>query len=236
MKLGGMMSELPITYRFTDERGNTTVFFLSLDADTFELSGLLTGITPEWSRLSFSQCPHCPLKPDTCPYCPLALNLVGIVTSFEYLISYDEMNVEVETPERTVKRQTTTQKAISSLMGLVSATSGCPYTAFFRPMARFHLALASEEETVYRAVSMYLLGQYYVQRAGGSADVSLDGLKKIYDDIQILNTSMAARLRAASDSDSSINAIVLLDIYARAFPLLLDDYLEKFRPYFAMYL
>jgi hypothetical protein len=32
-----------------------------------------------------------------------------------------------------------------------------------KPMARFHLPLASEEETIYRATTMYLLAQYFLR-------------------------------------------------------------------------
>jgi hypothetical protein len=42
------------------------------------------------------------------------------------------------------------------------ATSGCRYTAYFKPMARFHLPFANEEETAYRAISMYLLSQRFL--------------------------------------------------------------------------
>ena len=58
------------------------------------------------------------------------------------------------------------------------ATSGCPHMDFFKPMARFHLPLANAEETVYRATSMYLLAQYFLQREGKEADMELEGLKK----------------------------------------------------------
>jgi hypothetical protein len=111
-------------------------------------------------------------------------------------------------------------------MGLLIATSGCPHTEYFKPMARFHLPLASRDETDYRAASTYLLAQYFIQREGREADFQLEGLKKIYDNIQQVNHSVAERLRAASKADSPVNAIVILDTYARAVPFMLEDSLD----------
>ena len=48
---------------------------------------------------------------------------------------------------------------MSSVLGLIMATAGCPWTDRFRPMARFHLPFASEAETVYRSVCMFLLAR-----------------------------------------------------------------------------
>ncbi len=55
--------------------------------------------------------------------------------------------------------ETTAQQAMSSVLGLIMATAGCPWTDRLRPMARFHLPFASEAETVYRSVCMFLLAR-----------------------------------------------------------------------------
>lgn len=46
----------------------------------------------------------------------------------------------------------------------------------------------------------------------------------------------AERLRAASRTDASVNAIILLDTYAKAVPMVIDADLEELRPLFAPYL
>jgi hypothetical protein len=122
------------------------------------------------------------------------------------------------------------------MMGLINAASGCPKLAFFKPMARFHLPLASQDETIYRAVSTYLLAQYFVRKAGGAADLDLHGLQQIYTDIQSINVSMARRLREASKTDSAVNALVILDMYAQIVPELIENSLVKLRPIFSVYL
>jgi hypothetical protein len=82
-------------------------------------------------------------------------------------------------------------------------------------MARFHLPLASTEETVYRATSMFLLAQYFAYR---------------------VNRAMAERLRSASEQDAAVNAIVILDLLAKALPDAILDSLTEVRHLFSSYL
>ena len=122
------------------------------------------------------------------------------------------------------------------MMGLVIATSGCPHAAFFKPMARFHLPLASKVETIFRATSMYLLAQYFLKNAGKCADFELEGLSQIYANMQIINMAVAERLRAATKTDSSVNAIVILDCYAKSLPFAIEKSLEDVRYLFSPFL
>ena len=140
------------------------------------------------------------------------------------------------TEQRHISQQTTAQLGLSSLIGLVIATSGCPHTVFFKPMARFHLSLANREETAYRVTSMYLLAQYFMKKEGKQADFSLQGLKQIYENVQQVNRAIAERLRAASEADSVLNAIVILDTYAQTIPCMIEDSLDIIRDLFSPYL
>jgi hypothetical protein len=144
--------------------------------------------------------------------------------------------VDVITAERRISQQTNAQTGISSLMGLVIATSGCPHAAFFKPMARFHLPLASREETIFRATSMYLLAQYFLKKEGKSADFELEGLSGIYANMQIINMAVVKRLRAATQTDSSVNALVILDCYAKFLPFAIEKSLEDVRYLFSPFL
>lgn len=121
-------------------------------------------------------------------------------------------------------------------MGLVIAASGCPHTAFFGPMARFHLPLASEDETTYRAASMYLMAQYFLKKEGHEADLDLKGLTEIYRNIQVVNAYVVKRLRTATKKDSSLNAIVLLDMYAKTLSYAIEESLEGLRYLFSPFL
>jgi hypothetical protein len=142
----------------------------------------------------------------------------------------------VETQERTVSRDTVAQQAMRSLMGLLMATSGCPHTAYFKPMARYHLPMSSGQETLYRAAAMYQLAQYFISKAGGTADYTLEGLRAIYRKVEVLNAHMADRIREVIHQDAAVNAIVVLDVFAKNAFVELDDQLGQLEPLFAPYL
>lgn len=230
------MSILSIRYEFMFEDGKQEAFEVHLDADTLLPAGDPPEDLPEWTRLAFEQCPNCSLAEQTHLRCPAAVQLVELVNGFGDIVSYETVKIQVVTRERTVIQRTTAQKAISSLMGLVMATSGCPRTAYFRPMARFHLPLASEDETLYRAASMYLLAQYFRRQAGREADLELRGLTDIYENLETLNVAVAKRLLAAIHEDATVNAVVILDFLAKNWFFSMEDRLEEIQGLFAAYL
>lgn len=221
------MQMLDIQYRFFFADGREESIEIKLDRQSLEPCAEEQSRLPEWSRLEFHQCSNCPLTAQTHPFCPLAAKLVKLAAVCNDALSHDEVRIEVTTPERTVTKHTTAQRAISSLMGLIMATSGCPHMEFFKPMARFHLPLATEEETIYRAAATYLLAQYFRHQRGLRPDLELDGLKKIYREIHTLNIAMASRLRAISDKDATVNAMILLDLFAKTLPYSIEDSLEE---------
>ncbi len=225
-----------ITYRLSFADGAHHEVAVELDARSLALRNRPPAEPPEWTELGCEQCSNCPLAEDQHPYCPLALSLVDLVQLCKDVASYEEMEVEVETPERTTRASTTVQRGVASLMGLVIATSGCPHTTFFRPMARFHLPLASEEETIYRATSTYLLAQYFRRRRGAPFDLDLQGLVDAYRRIHVVNTHVAKRLWQAVNKDSSLNALILLDLFSKAMPDTIEDSLEEIRYLFEPFL
>lgn len=229
------MVSVAFRYRFRFARGEEAVYDLAIDAENMVLTLPPDHPLPSWTALEFRQCPHCPLRPSDSPSCPLAAGLADLVTTCTSVLSHDKVSVEVTTPERVITLDTTAQRAIGSLMGLLIPCSGCPRTAWFRPMARFHLPCATEEETIYRASSMYLLAQYFVAREGRETDPTLAGLSQIYRDIHYVNRAMADRVRYATAKDATVNAVVLLDLFAKAIPFAIDDSLAELRPLFRPY-
>ena len=173
------MEKINIQYVFRLQGDRQEVVNLYLDAQTLHLVDDTMEKLPSWTNLNFHQCPNCPLTIQTHPHCPVASHLVNLLTICKSLLSYESIHVDVVTPDRVISKDTTAQKGISSLMGLIMATSGCPHTSFFKPMARFHLPFASEEETIYRAASMYLLAQYFIRQQGEKSDLELEGISKI---------------------------------------------------------
>lgn len=231
-----IMSIIRIRYCFKFGRNLQQVFDLKFDEDTLCIMDNTPEVLPFWTELDFHQCPNCPLDKKEHPHCPFAKNLINIVNRFDSLFSYNETHMVVTTKDRMISQITTIQRAVGSLMGLVSATCGCPHTEFFKPMARFHLPLANGPETIYRAASMYLLSQYFRNKDGKSVDLDLSGLQDIYKNIQTVNYTIANRLRVASKTDSVLNAIVELDVYAQTLNFVIDDSLQELRKYFDPYL
>jgi hypothetical protein len=230
------METITISYWFSFGKGSMEIFDIQLDADSLELQGNIPDTLPDWTNLDFRQCPNCPLDVEKHPSCPMAANLVNIVNRFDSLLSYHETHLIVTTKERVISQDTTVQRGVGSLMGLIIATCGCPYTVYFKPMARFHLPLANDQETIYRAASMYLLAQYFLKKEGKDVDFDLKGLAEIYHNIQLVNYTIAQRLRTAAKTDSVINALVELDIFAQTLSLVIEDSLEDLHPLFAPYL
>jgi hypothetical protein len=241
MRLEGYhkMELITIRYSFIFGEGPNAgeeVFDLHLDAENLQLQDNIPKELPDWTKLDFYQCSNCPLNVQTYTYCPMAANVVNIVNKFDSLLSYNEIHLVVTTKERRISQLTTIQRGVGSLMGLVIATCGCPHSVFFKPMARFHLPLANNEETIYRAASMYLLAQYFLKKKGKEVDWELKGLEEIYTNIQIVNFTFAERLRAATKTDSVLNALVELDIYAQTLSLVIEESLEEIRFLFKSYL
>lgn len=231
-----VMPTREIEYVFTLPDGSREVFLIRLDEQTLDLDQPQPIHLPGWTDLRSHQCPNCPLDPATHERCPLAACLVSIVHRLDGLLSWDLVRIEVVTPERTITEQTSAQRGIAALLGLINAVSGCPHLAFFRPMARTHLPFASRDETIYRAASMYLLAQYLRAESGQTADFTLAGLQEIYRDVQTVNAAMVQRLRFATTTDYMVNAVVFLDLYAMAVQQTIADSLGGIRHWFKPYL
>ncbi len=175
--------------------------------------------TAAWAELENEKCVNCPLNSETHQFCPIALNLVNILPKFKDIYSYEQTTVTVNTPDRSYSAKTTLQRGLGSMLGIYMVSSGCPIMAKLKPMVRYHLPFASIEETVFRAASTYLLGQYFKHKKGEKADWSLENLSLIYEEVQKVNMAMAERLRSIPAKDANINALIVLDIFAKEMPM-----------------
>ena len=151
-----------ITYVFRLESGAEHRF------DVDPNRPVATGDLPDWTLLDTHKCGNCPLASAPGARCPAAADLVPIVAQFSALASIDSVDVRVVRSQYEVHKHTDTQTALSALMGLILATSGCPILSRMRPLAHMHLPFPTETEAVYRVVSMHLLGCYL---AGTPADL-----------------------------------------------------------------
>lgn len=219
--------QLFFNYLFSFSTHQQVRLDIKLDAKDLSYRPPQLATPPDWTRLENDQCKNCRLKPEDSPHCPIALNLANIIPHFREYVSYDRVHVLVETRERTYEKETSVQQALGSLLGIIMVTSGCPTMHVLTPMVRFHLPFASIEETIFRSVSSYLLGQYFRLHNGLQPDWELSGLLHSYEDIQVLNVGMTNRLRKVSDTDANANAVIVLDVFAKELPFSIFESLKK---------
>jgi hypothetical protein len=230
------MAARRISYRFSADDGSARTFVVDLDEAGLARPPSAERSLPEWTRLDCHQCPDCPLAGSAATRCPMAVALADVQDFADRFDSFNVLTVTVVMPERESHTVVSAQRALSSLMGLLIGTSACPEVAWLRPMAHFHLPMASEEETIYRATSMYLLAQYFRHKAGAEPDLSLQGLQRRYRRLHQINMAMAERLRGALEKDASVNAVILLDMFAQAMPYSVDGSVTELEYLFRAYL
>jgi len=140
----------------------------------------------------------------------------------------------VITGDRLYSKKTTVQRALGSLLGVYMAARGCPSMERLKPMVRFHLPFATAEETVFRSVGAYLLGQYFLKKQGKQADLDLVELAGFYKGIQMVNRGITERLRGVG-KDAVNNAVICLDMFAKELPYAVEDSLEELKGLFSVY-
>ena len=218
-----------IRYCFDLPDGSQRSLDFTFDAADFRLNNPPPAAPPFWTELKFNQCANCPLDSAEHPHCPAALQMASAIEPLNALVSFDTVGVTVTQAERAIHALTTAQQAMSSVLGLIMATAGCPWTARFRPMARFHLPFATEIETVYRSVSMFLLAR---EMAGDVDGRGFAALETLYRNLHVVNRDMSRRLGAATRADPARNAMALLDAYTTLLPAALESSLAELKPLF----
>jgi hypothetical protein len=218
-----------IGYRFDLPDGSQKSLEFHFRAEDFRLANPPPAAPPFWTELEFNRCANCPLRAAEHPHCPAALQMAAAIEPLSALVSFDTVGVTVTQAERVIYAETSAQHAMSSVLGLIMATAGCPWTDRFRPMARFHLPFASEVETVYRSVCMFLLAR---ELADARDQHGFSTLEILYENLHVVNRDMSRRLGAATRADPARNAMALLDAYTTLLPAALESSLEELKPLF----
>ncbi len=182
---------------------------------------------PAWTHLTQNQCPHCPHAGS---HCPPAVDLQAVVDAFTEILSHHTAQITVRTPQRTVSAQANVQAGLASLFGLIMASSACPILKPMRGLARMHLPFQSLEESSFRMIGAYLLGELCRHREGGQADWSLASLREYFDDVLQLNATFRERIGEAAARDSTLNAVGTLATQALWVQMSLDEILEELKP------
>ncbi len=225
-------TEKSYIYNFIFADGSRKHFHIALD-QTAHYRNTGKGTGPEWTLLSHNRCSHCLLPENEASHCPIAVNIADLVTAFQDIASYGNCTVSCVSADRIVSKETIVQDGLSSIMGIIMATSGCPSLDILRPMAWFHLPFASVDESLFRSASTYLLRQYFHAQDGQFSDFSLDRIKEHYLNIEGVNHGMLERIRHATVLDADRNAIVVLNSLAQILSMEVDENMETLRPLFS---
>ncbi|MFN4112194.1 MAG: DUF6901 family protein [Ignavibacteria bacterium] len=208
-------------FTFSNDTGKTITAIV--DRKTLSIIEPHHRYFPEWAKLGNFKCPHCPLSEQEHEYCPLALNLQTILSEFSDKNSFEIVEVMVETPARNYHKKTSLQQGVSSLLGILMVTSGCPVMGKLKPLLYFHLPFASIDETEVRALSLYLLAQYVKMIKGHVPDWEMNNLKKIYEDVRILNHHVSKKIVHLSSKDANINSLIVLNNFAEFVTIILGE-------------
>ena len=219
-----------IEYNFTLDDGKVLNYWIDFDRPRDHI--LNQTDYPAWTQLEFHQCPNCPLHTKEYSHCPPAIDAHEILQGFADVISCNEVDIHVKTPEREYFKRTDAQTGLRAIIGFVMASSACPILSKMRGMAYFHLPFASMDETVFRVTSSYLLHQYYQHKKTGEFDLDFAGLKEQFKETQTVNYNFLERIRAASEADSNLNVLATLFTISSMLSLSLDRHLREIEKYF----
>lgn len=219
-----------ISYIFTFSDGREERIVLTLDPTSGDIvypdKDSAAQPPPDWAILGYKQCQHCPLQQDEVTYCPIARNIAHLFADKNTGTSYEAVSLRVEMGARSYLFETTAQRALSSLFGLICALSPCPHTQPLKPLGVMHLPLASDIETLMRISSLFLLRSYLAHQDNPALPIDLSEMQSTYQNLAQLNKDMAVRLRAASSSDAAVNAITLLDVLVKDVRFEMDSQLQ----------
>lgn len=213
-------------YHFALEDGSAIELSIPID---IEDTGNVQQETPrpEWTKLDFKRCENCTYQASN--YCPVALKLEHAANIFGEHVSHEKAMITVTTDERTYSKSTDIQDGLSSVIGLLMATSACPHAKQYFPAAWFHLPFASFEETLFRIVSVWLLRQALDSEGSHECKEAINAVKRQCENMNIVNKGIFERLKAANltTKDAPFNAVAILNAFATMLPYSIDERLEE---------
>lgn len=216
-------------FDFDDPRFGKKEFTVYLNGNTLIADSPPQSKESEWTHLDFYKCSTCPLKSSDVKNCPIAFNISGLIELFDEIFSIEKATITVVSKERTYSNYDTAQQGLRGILGIFLATSGCPHMEILKPMVRFHLPFASMQETIFRHVTTYLLSQFFEMIDGNEPDYSMEKMKKKYEEVDLVNQGICQRIGHISESDSSKNALTILNAIGIMMDIELDGKLNSLR-------
>lgn len=218
------------SFKFTERTTNNLFSYeVVLDKKTLIAQTPNGASDSEWTRLGFSKCSICPLDGKKIKHCPIAYNLSGLFSAFQNVLSIEKADITVTTEDRTYFKHDTIQQGLRSIFGIYMAASGCPHMSVLKPMVRFHLPFASIEETIYRHVSNYLLGQYYGYMEQQKGDFLFQELRSKNESVDAVNHGICHRIENVNEGDAIKNALTILNVAGLMVNLEIESKLDSLK-------
>ncbi len=229
------MSEDIIEYKYFFALENKGKLNYSVKIRTSDLSLVVEdekAKSAKWTDLDYHKCSNCPLNSKESPKCPVAMGLHQVTEFFSDDISFTKTKVTVAAEDRAYFKEASLQQTLSSIVGLIIATSGCPHTIFFKPMARFHLPFASQSDTLFRTFGAWLIRQYFEHKNGGDFDFDLKKLGEKYDSVTQMNVGLIERIRSFTKGDANRNALLVLHCFSGQVQNEISENLNELKSFF----
>lgn len=218
-----------IKYIFKFEDGSEKTFDIDFDSVT-----LVPKFIPDWMLLDNNKCSNCPLLSSQTKHCPAALEVAPVIDAFQKSFSYERVFVRVETPARNYEKNVDVQNALMAILGLLMSKSTCPHFKNLRVLGTFHLPFATNQESFFRIVSMFVIRHYFDQdnKQGPIEKINFNEMVKLYENLQILNYDFLQRVRLASKKDANLNAVAGLHSHSTNIATSIEEQLQLLRTQF----
>jgi hypothetical protein len=162
------------------------------------------------------------------------VGLAPVVAAFHDTWSCETVEVAVATSTRLVTKRTGLQDALSGVVGLTLATSGCPRLAPLRPLALTALPFGELHEMFAHMATLYAFGQIRRHQRGLTADWTFAGLAALTADIATVYQDLLYRLEEVSHKDAVRNALLQQHCYMQYIsPAALPGRLAQLDPLFS---
>lgn len=185
---------------------------------------------PDWTRLEYHQCEHCPLRVERVARCPAAAALAGLVETFAEVISFETVEVEIILRNGRFALTGSAQMLAFGLLVDFVTRAKCPYV--FDPTADkgFFLLCLDVDQLLYRLFSGYLV-QHHLLSSGAPdpCGVNWDRFQRQMGDAREALQGLLNRVEARCQEDANLNALSGLITVSNFLETHWDESLKMFR-------
>ena len=103
-----------VTYTIEAEGADPVQFALDIALPEVALARPDGAALPDWTKLDYHKCAHCPLSSKDSPRCPVAVQLVDYGQRAGRMVSFSRVMVTIAIDDRVLAAETSAQEALRS--------------------------------------------------------------------------------------------------------------------------